>query len=70
MKKKDLQTIRLKDIKTLAADVSKKKKELVKEEMNLRAGKLTKFKNLRSLRYEIAQLLTILRSKELEEKKG
>lgn len=65
MKKKDLNTLKGKDVQVLVKDVTEKRAKLVKEEMALRVGKVNKLKEIRNLRHDIAQILTIIREKEL-----
>jgi ribosomal protein L29 len=70
MKKKDLQNIRTKKIKTLEKLVGEKKLELVKIRLAMKVGKEKNLKKAKNLRREIAQILTIIREKELIELKS
>jgi len=68
MKKKDLQSVRIKKIETLKKLAGEKKMELVKIKLAMKVGKEKNFKKAKNLRREIAQILTIIREKELTEK--
>ena len=73
MKKNELKSIRTKKIGELYGQVNKKKIELVKVKMEIVAGKESDLKKAKNLKREIAQILTIIKEKqivgELEDKK-
>lgn len=62
---KDLKTKTVKDLETL---VSKKKLELVKNTVKIAGGKEKNLKVAWILRKEIAQIMTVIKTKGLEEK--
>lgn len=67
MKRKELQELRQKDKAQLLKLVREKKKELVKEAADIGLGRAKNVKAVRNLRRDIAQLMTILREKEIIE---
>ena len=67
MKKKELKTFREKDIKTLRKEVEKMKKEFVLAWAEIRGGKEKNVNKARNIKKDIAQLMTIIREKELME---
>lgn len=63
MKKKDLLELRAKEIKELQSLLAKKKQELAKMMLELRAGKIKNVHVGKSLRKDMAQILTIMKEK-------
>lgn len=70
MKSKDLNIQRGKSKKDLNKRVSKKKLKLREELASLKAGGKKSPKKVRGLKRDIAQILTIIREKELVEREG
>lgn len=68
MKKKDLQLLRKKQLSELVALVRSKKDELVLSYAKLKADKLKNTSVLKNLRRDIAQILTLIKEKEIFEK--
>lgn len=68
MKKKDLNTLRNKKGQKLAKQVSKKKLELAKAFVELKVSEKNNPKKVRILKKDIAQILTVIREKEIAEK--
>ncbi|MEK7188461.1 MAG: 50S ribosomal protein L29 [Patescibacteria group bacterium] len=67
MKKKDLVSLREKDINTLKTKVIEKKKEEELTLVRIYAGQEKNLKKAFLIRREIAQILTIIREKEIIE---
>lgn len=70
MKKKDLTDIRKKDIKELGEMAVDKKKELAKATAEMGVSREKNLKKAKSLRHDVAQILTLIREKELLERKA
>ncbi|BCX14540.1 MAG: hypothetical protein KatS3mg088_223 [Patescibacteria group bacterium] len=68
MKKKDLQLLRKKQLPEIIALVQKKKEELIFSYAKIKAGKLKNTSVLKNLRRDIAQILTLIKEKEIFEK--
>ena len=69
MKKKDLKDLRTKKIAELDKLVIKKKQESVMASAKMKTGQEKKIKKVKNLKHEIAQILTIIREKQILEKK-
>lgn len=69
MKTKEFKSIKIKEIKELKNLVSKKKLELIKNQVKMLSGKEKNLKKIWGLKKEIAQLLTVIKEKEFLEKK-
>ena len=69
MKKRDLQEIRSKKVAELDKIVAKKRQESVLADAKMKTGQEKKIKKVKNLRREIAQILTIIREKQILEKK-
>ena len=69
MKKKDLKDLRTKKIAELDKLVIKKKQESVMASAKMKTGQEKKIKKVKNLKREIAQILTIIREKQILEKK-
>lgn len=67
MKKKDLQDLRNKKIIELDKIVIKKRQESVLAHAKIKTGQEKKIKKVKNLRLEIAQILTIIREKQIVE---
>ncbi len=70
MKKKDLQDLRNKKIVELDKIVDKKKKESIMADIKMGTGQEKKIKKVKNLKREIAQILTIIREKQIIEKES
>jgi ribosomal protein L29 len=70
MKKKDLQELRNKKIIELDKIVAKKKKESIMADVKMRTGQEKKLKKVKNIKREIAQILTIIREKQIIEKEN
>jgi ribosomal protein L29 len=68
MKRKDFIDLRNKTIADLVKMVSEKKFEAKKAKMSILAGKEKNLKAYRNLRRDIAQILTLIKEKEILEK--
>lgn len=64
MKKDELNKLREKDAKDLEIEMTKLKKELAEKKLAIGAGKLKNVQEVRKLRRDLAQLLTILAMKQ------
>ncbi len=67
MKRKEFNEIKTKQIKDLTKMLGTKKLEARKVKMNLLAGKEKNIKVYRNIRREIAQIMTIIREKQIVE---
>ncbi|KKP31651.1 MAG: hypothetical protein UR20_C0034G0014 [Candidatus Woesebacteria bacterium GW2011_GWE2_31_6] len=67
MKIKELQRIKIKEIKELKALVLKKKLELLKNQVKMLSGKEKNLKKTWALKKEIAQIMSIIKEKEFLE---
>lgn len=65
MKKNDITVFRKKDIKDLEKIVSEKKVEAHETYSKMKSGRENNMKKYRNMRNEIAQILTIIREKEI-----
>ncbi len=68
MKKKDLTDLRNKKINELEKLLSKKRNELINTYAKIKAGQEKNLKKAKNMRRDIAQILTIIREKELLKK--
>ncbi len=68
MKKKDLTDLRNKKVSELEKLLSKKRNELINTYAKIKAGQEKNLKKAKNMRRDIAQILTIIREKELLEK--
>lgn len=68
MKKKDFNDLRTKDLKALKSMAMAKKLEVDKSRMEITGGKQKNLKATNNLRHELAQILTLVREKEIIEK--
>lgn len=69
MKKQEFKKLREESIQSLKKTLSVKQEEKLKTQMELKTGQLKNVKRVKSLRKEIAQILTIIREKELKGEK-
>ena len=67
MKRKEFNEIKNKEIKDLKKLSSEKKLEAKKVRMNMTAGKEKNLKIFRNVRRDIAQIMTVIREKEIVE---
>jgi ribosomal protein L29 len=67
MKKRELADIRKKTLKDLIKQVDKGRADLLKEKINISAGKSKNIRRIRNVKQDIAQILTVIREKELVE---
>jgi ribosomal protein L29 len=65
MKIKELKEVKNKDIKELETMVSKQKLELMKNQVKIAGGKEKNLKKSWNLRKEIAQLMSIIKEKQI-----
>ena len=70
MKKKDFQDLRNKKVVELEKIVTEKKQESVLADEKMKTGQEKKIKKVKNLRREIAQILTIIREKQILEEEG
>lgn len=70
MKKKDLQALKSKSIKELRKMVLDKKKEANEAFIKTKAGQEKNLKKVKNLRKDIAQILTLIKEKEIIEEEG
>lgn len=68
MKSKDLSDIRKKSIKQLDTMLTKSREELDQVKIDMSLGKESDFKKAKKIKKEIAQILTIIKEKEIVEK--
>ncbi len=68
MKKKDLKDLRNKEIVDLNKIVVKKRQESIMAHAKMKTGQEKKVKKVKNLKREIAQILTIIREKQILEK--
>ena len=68
MKIKDFKDIKSKELKDLKKVLSEKKKDAAKKRMEIFSGKDKNLKLSKNLRKDIAQILTLIREKEIMEK--
>lgn len=73
MKKKELETLRTKSVSELAKMAADKREEITKTKIDILSGKETNNRKARTLRHELAQILTIqtiiAKSENIEETK-
>ena len=69
MKKKDLLELRNKKIAELDKIVIKKRQESVMANAKMKTGQEKKIKKVKNLKHDIAQVMTIIREKQILEKK-
>jgi ribosomal protein L29 len=68
MKKKEFNDLREKDLKTLQKMAREKKFESAKTRMEIMGGKEKNLKATNNMRHDLAQILTLVREKEIMEK--
>jgi ribosomal protein L29 len=68
MKKKEFNDLREKDLKTLQKMAREKKFESAKKRMEIMGGKEKNLKATNNMRHDLAQILTLVREKEIIEK--
>lgn len=70
MKKQDLKELTKKTIKELESLLEQKRKDLLSVSLAIQAGKEKNLKKAKAVRLDIAQILTIIREKQLWEEKS
>lgn len=70
MKKKELLDLRKKEVSDLKNLAAAKRIEIVKARMEMKAKKQKNLKIVKNLSHDLAQILTIIREKEILEKEG
>ncbi len=70
MKKKDLTNLRKKEVKDLEEMAKDMKLELAKATAEMKASREKNLKKTKNLRHDVAQILTIVREKELMERES
>lgn len=70
MKKKELEQIRLKQIKELKKMINEKQKEINLCFAKIKAGQEKNTKKVKNFRKDLSQILTVLKEKEIVEKGG
>lgn len=68
MKKKELQEKRNKPLQDLIKEINQKEKDLAKIRLELVSGSIKNVHTVRALRRDIAQLKTVVREKEINQK--
>lgn len=68
MKKKELNNLREKKLKELVKIAQERKLELAKTSAQIKAGKVKNIKKKKNLKIDIAQIMTVIREKEIFEK--
>jgi ribosomal protein L29 len=68
MKRKEFNDLKAKDIKALKKMAREKKLEAAKKRMEILGGKEKNLKATNNLRHSLAQILTLIREKEILEK--
>jgi ribosomal protein L29 len=68
MKRKEFNDLRTKDLKALKKLAMEKKLEAAKKRMEIVGGKEKNLKATNNLRHDLAQILTLIREKEIIEK--
>lgn len=66
MKKKELIQLRKKSVKDLTVEAQKLREELSKAHIELAVGNVKNVRQVKNLRRDLAQILTILREKQIE----
>lgn len=67
MKKKDLVSLRKKEVKELEKMVEEKKAKALNTHVKMQAGQEKNLKKVKNMKKEIAQILTIIKEKKLSE---
>lgn len=66
MKKKELIQLRKKSVKDLTVEAQKLREEISKAHIELAVGNVKNVRQVKNLRRDLAQILTILREKQIE----
>ena len=67
MKKKDIETLRGKEVAEIKKALGEKKADLIKAQTEMYGGKEKNLKKAKNLRREVAQMLTIIKEREILE---
>ena len=67
MKKKDIETLRGKEVAEIKKALAGKRADLIKAQVEMYGGKEKNLKKAKNLRREVAQMLTIIKEREILE---
>ena len=67
MKKKDVETLRGKEVAEIKKALAGKRADLIKAQVEMYGGKEKNLKKAKNLRREVAQMLTIIKEREILE---
>jgi len=70
MKKKDVETLRGKEVAEIKKALAGKRADLIKAQVEMYGGKEKNLKKARNLRREVAQMLTIIKEREILERES
>ena len=70
MKKKDIETLRGKEVAEIKKALAGKRADLIKAQVEMYGGKEKNLKKARNLRREVAQMLTIIKEREILERES
>lgn len=70
MKKKDIETLRGKEVAEIKKALAGKRADLIKAQVEMYGGKEKNLKKAKNLRREVAQMLTIIKEREILERES
>ena len=70
MKKKDIETLRGKEVAEIKKALVGKRADLIKAQVEMYGGKEKNLKKAKNLRREVAQMLTIIKEREILEREA
>jgi len=70
MKKKDIETLRGKEVAEIKKALAGKRADLIKAQVEMYGGKEKNLKKVKNLRREVAQMLTIIKEREILERES
>jgi len=70
MKKKDIETLRGKEVAEIKKALAGKRADLIKAQVEMYGGKEKNLKKAKNLRREVAQMLTIIKEREILEREA
>ncbi|OGM04773.1 50S ribosomal protein L29 [Candidatus Woesebacteria bacterium RIFCSPHIGHO2_12_FULL_42_9] len=70
MKKKDVETLRGKEVAEIKKALAGKRADLIKAQVEMYGGKEKNLKKAKNLRREVAQMLTIIKEREILERES
>ena len=70
MKKKDVETLRGKEVAEIKKALAGKRADLIKAQVEMYGGKEKNLKKAKNLRREVAQMLTIIKEREILEREA